>query len=184
MTANAFAEDRTVSAQAGMDDVPAKPVDPPAFSAARPKWLRAPGGAPVRASDDATPLAADSECRRRLAEIPGIDLEGGLAVIRGNVRKYGRLLSLFADGNADRVAQLADILDRRDFDALRRVAYALRGSAGMLGAPGLAEAAAAVILALREDAGEDEVLARAGAMSNRLADLVAGIRTAKAGLPA
>jgi PAS domain S-box-containing protein len=181
LTANAFDEDRLACQEAGMNDFVAKPMDPAQFYAALLKWLPAAATQPATASAEATtaPSGDEAEPMRRLAGIPGLDLTCGLATMRGNTIKYMKLLSLFADGYQPRTDQIAGMLASAEFDSIEAVAHSLRGSAAMLGALKVADAASALLDALRD--GEAEAIGLAcAAMADEMSRLVAGIRRADA----
>ncbi len=182
LTANAFEEDRNACKEAGMDDFVAKPVDPRMFYAALLKWLPERAAAPAVAPPPAAPVApvADDQQRQRLDAIPGLDVGQGMAMIRNNVAKYAQLLSMFADRNAQHVDKIMRLVAAGDLQAMRPLAHGLRGSAGMLGAQAVSEAAAAVTAAFHDGEGAERIGQLCSVLSGELSALIGGIRQAVA----
>ena len=84
MTANAFDEDRRRCLAAGMNDYLAKPVQPEALAQGVMRWLAA---APAPAAAPGPPPA--------LHAVQGLDVDGGLARLRGRWPAYARALRAF-----------------------------------------------------------------------------------------
>ena len=141
MTANAFEDDREQCLAAGMNDFIVKPVDPAVLLSTLATWMAVqgkylPSGADVQAEMPA--VSRVERLRRQLQGIAGLDLDGALRLLRGNVPALWRLLRQFA----------------RQYPAppeppTLQWAHALKGSAGNLGLRLLQADAARLEAALR-----------------------------------
>jgi len=125
--------------------------------------------------------ANDDDLLRRIAAIPGLDLEAGLAMLRGNVEKYVQLLLIFVSSNQAYVDRIAALAEAGDLAAIEPIAHSLKGSADMLGAVSVAEAARTLLSALRGRAGADRIPLLCKDLGGTLATLIDGIRLATAG---
>jgi len=150
MTAHALNGDRERCLAAGMDGYLSKPIEPEMLYAVVEEALEppAPAAAPARRFDEA--IIDEAALRHRVA-----DDEALLALV----------VRMFLDDCPARLAAIKAAVDRRDADAVRTTAHALKGAAGNLGAVGLFEAASTL-----ERLGAESRMDAAEAAWRRLSD--------------
>ncbi len=178
MTANAFTENRQACLEAGMNDFIVKPVEARVLYAMLRQWLESQpvpntgANAGIQTTPDPTTL------QQRLLQIPGLDVAHGVARMRGNLDRYVHLLNTFASGHADEVAQLHAAMETGDIATLKEVAHSLKGSAGNISATRLADAGAALNLAIHQGAAMPEILALSADLAAELSTLLDGLQNA------
>ena len=181
LTANAFAEDRQACLAAGMNDILTKPVEPDLFYATVLHWLAptARGERQLVQTVATNPADTDDDQRvQALRTLPEVDVDSGLAMLRGNRRKYLALLGQLVDSQALQLAELEQALDSGDLARARRLAHSLKGAAATLGLTAIAETASALERRLT-----DETAAQPGQRAS-LAMAVGEIREALLALEA
>ncbi|SFB79362.1 PAS domain S-box-containing protein [Marinospirillum celere] len=137
LTAAALAEDKQKALDAGMNGHLAKPIETPALYQVVKQYMQL--DAPMKPTTDKSQWPSHWQ---------NIDPGAGLALLGGNQALYSRLLSQFAEqlekDYRPLVDQLQDLNDQsspEDFLTAQKLAHSLKGVAGNLSLPPLAEQA-------------------------------------------
>ncbi|MBF0191828.1 MAG: response regulator [Magnetococcales bacterium] len=147
MTANAMVGDRERSLAAGMNDHVAKPIDLAELHATLERWLPPRCRIPTLESgrekeqEERERSVSGGESRLLPAWLPGLDLREALARVKGNERLLGELLVAFCREHGGSAQRIRELLAAGERQAASRLAHAVKGPAGNLGARELWEAA-------------------------------------------
>ncbi len=139
MTAHAMAGDRERSLAAGMNDHVTKPIDPEELFSVLARWIE-PGErelTPPPAEEQVVPPSEEEPW----PDLPGIDVQAGLARIGGNRRLYRKLLLKFRDNHQDATGEIRRAIAASDLQEAKRLAHTIKGVSGNVAASGLLAAA-------------------------------------------
>jgi two-component system sensor histidine kinase/response regulator len=92
-------------------------------------------GKPVPVADQ---RSGASDTVARLREVPGLDVDAGLAFVGNSLDVYVRLLNRFVQLHQGDVHQLVQQAEAADHDSLQRLAHSIKGGAATLGLSGVA----------------------------------------------
>jgi PAS domain S-box-containing protein len=145
MTANAMKADLDACLAAGMDDHVTKPIERKVLLQTLRRWLPARAGVP--ADVVAAPLVTG---RTDVPSLDGIDVAGSLDRLGLEFESLRRMLIRFGDGQAAMLEPLRAAVAAADAPAVARLAHAIAGASGNLGADALRASARAL-----ERAGRD-----------------------------
>jgi CheY-like chemotaxis protein len=176
MTANATHEDRQRCEEAGMNDHIAKPIIPKVLFETLLKWVE-------HKERDVPDMPTDEAMDGGLIELPdlaGIDTEAGLARVGGNIRSYLKLLSKFAENQADTISQIRSAFKDSDSELSVRLAHTLKGVGGAIGADALQKSAAKLEASLKKEPGNlpNALLSAAEQELNRILGLLGDLTAA------
>jgi PAS domain S-box-containing protein len=151
MTAHAMAGDREKSIKGGMNDHVTKPINPDELFGSLLKWVK-PGVREIP-KELAEKLKTEEKPVDKipLPQIPDIDIESGLARVRGNEKLYRSLLQKFYNQYPDSTRQIKEALVKEDQELGTRLAHTVKGVAGNLGAKELQAAGADVEAAIKNN---------------------------------
>lgn len=139
MTASAMASDRARVLASGMNDHIVKPLDLTQMFTVMARW--------ITPAEPAEPAPAATDAALRLPATRVLDTREGLARCLGNVDLYRRLLKAF-EKQAGAMDDIDAALARAALDQALDLVHALKGLAGNIGAPALAQRAEALEQAL------------------------------------
>ena len=167
LTAGAMVSERDAALAAGMNAFLTKPLDPDLLVATIVELTPVPTAAtpvPTAAHEPASPspeqTTAPEPTMSGLPEIPGIDNATVMDVLGDDLELYLELLErLVAENDPMELRRAATDPAGRDREQVRAQMHKLRGSAGLLGAHGLAAHAAAAEDICRHGGDEDDLSA-------------------------
>ena len=142
LSAHASAEVREHCLEAGMKEQLTKPIDPGRLFTVIERFIT-PGAPPPRHSGPPIPQPP-------LPELPGVEIEAGVARLAGNRRLYLSVVSRFATGLEEASRTIPGELARGGRETAERTAHGIRGVANNIGARAMGEAAEALERALAE----------------------------------
>ncbi|RDH83418.1 MAG: hypothetical protein DIZ77_04750 [endosymbiont of Seepiophila jonesi] len=173
LTANAMKGDREKVLAASMNDHIPKPINPGAMFITIAKWI-SPAGAANEEAIQPPPVEGSAKETDGLPDLPGIDTKAGLAIVRGKLALYRKLLSKFQDSERDFEQHFrAALADDKDPQAATRTAHSLKGVAGTIGARGVQEAAHSLEIACSE--GTETIDELLSAVVAELQPVIAGL---------
>ncbi|MCK8824053.1 response regulator [Fuchsiella alkaliacetigena] len=157
LTANVMKEHRRQTREAGMNDHISKPIDIEELFSTLLKWIE-PG-------ERELPAELNCDCGElkeagQLPELNGIDTEGGLLRMGGNVAAYKKLLVKFLDNQVSTTEELRQLFNKGDYQGVKKLTHSLKGAAGNIGANTLYEAIVDLEAALQEEVGDISKLLR------------------------
>ena len=121
-----------------------------------------------------------SAARAVLADVAGLDVDHGMAMVRDDLSRYSRILRLFVDGHANDAQRLDDALEANDITTLEKIVHDLKSSAGNVGATALSELAVKALTSIRGNAKGSVINAECRAVMSELGPLLERVRAALA----
>jgi PAS domain S-box-containing protein len=181
MTANVMAGDVEKALKSGMNDHIGKPFKINDMLRTLAGWIK-PGRKLEALPENNTGENQGSACSALPANLPGIDIRSGIAVVQGDVRLYRQLLDRFHNRYQDFEirfhAAMVESSPGKRRRAVRR-AHSLKGVAGNIGAKALERAVGNLEAACRENRPEQEITSLLGKLMDALSPVLEGLQRMK-----
>ena len=168
MTADAMDGVAAKVLEGGMNGYVSKPIEPAALFKVLSRW--------IKPKSRTLPEDYGKAGRREvgnddLPDIPGIDVQAGLARAGGNAGLYRKLLQTFISNQGGVDARIKTAIETNAMEEALRMAHTLKGSSGTIGAEGLREQAKELerLLKAGEFGTANEVLDEVGLILRRTA---------------
>ncbi len=129
LTAHALTEERQRCLDAGMNDLVTKPINPESLFATLSRWIKPKEDVPAF-----IPETRKTESELAIPDLPGIDIEAGLARVVGNKKLYLDLLHRFMKDQEHSAADIEQALTIRNHQVAERLVHTAKGVSGNIGA--------------------------------------------------
>jgi len=143
LTANAYAEDRALCIEAGMDDHLGKPLSGAALYSTLANWLGR-----LRSTSLGAVQPAQPDVYPGLESVAGLDLAMARELLEESFSRLPFFLKSYLDTHVGPMRQLSAHLEAGRFEEARRIVHSLKGSSAALGVASIQQAAARVERAL------------------------------------
>lgn len=163
MTANVMERDKEKAAQAGMNDIIAKPIDVGSMFSTLAKW--------VTPKHPQKFVAASTVAKDEMPDIEGLDVTAGLTRSSGNPDLYKKLLHRFADTYRD-TESVSKALQAPDITTRARNIHTLKGVAGNIGAIEIQQLSASLEQDSENDILRQKLLDALGLLVNKVDDVL------------
>jgi PAS domain S-box-containing protein len=167
VTANVMTGDREKCIAVGMNDHLAKPINAKKLYGALVKWIHPQEKNELHFEVEKKPafhesLAKDSEDKMKPlpSEMPGLDIQAGLAIVSGKEKLYRKLLGKFERDYSHSAEIIRKAWENGELKEAERQAHTVKGVAASIGAKSLSDSAEEIESAIRNNNGlnKDELL--------------------------
>ena len=175
MTASVMAVDRARCLAAGMNAHLSKPLEPEALWEVLLRWIAPRMAVDPSAAEPETGPSVTFEALAAFPQIRGLEVALGLRRVLGNQTLYRALLGEFVRSQGDVVARLQQALQAENRPMVERLAHALAGVAGGIGAHEVQEVAAELEREVRWGREHAELVAAVERVRLRIEPLLADL---------
>jgi CheY-like chemotaxis protein len=152
MTANVMKDDIDKCLKAGLNDHVAKPIDTERLYETLLKWIKHKDREipDYDSTQESIRIEEKSNDEDQLPNLPGIDIESGLARVGGNKKLYRKLLIKLRTDYSNSTEEIKEAIKNNNLDDAERFAHTVKGVAGNIGVNNLQKTAADLEAGIRE----------------------------------